>query len=155
GAHGAAWSFTLLLAGKTGDQKLRARALTRIAAQLPPSLRAVLTAVAAEGLLDAGDAQAAKTVAELACNADPSLARPAATRAKVGFVAGGRWGAEAMERAMSIVVPRASLCRALASAYDALGEPLLAAAWAQRLAALRPGDLDAVRARLERSMRSD
>ena len=155
GVHAAAWSLTLLLAGKSGDFKLRARALARIASQLPPSLRAVLTAVAAEGLLDAGEAQAAKSAAELACNADPSLARPAATRAKVGLLLGDRWGAEAMERAMSIIVPRASLCRALAATYDALGEPLLAAAWAQRLAALRPGDLDAVRARLERAMRAD
>jgi cellulose synthase operon protein C len=154
GEYGAAFSLMLLLAGKTGDFTLRARALTRIAAQLPPSLRAVLTAVAAEGLLDGGDQEAAKQAAELACNADPSLARPAAARAKVGLLAGGRWGAESMERAMSIVVPRAALCRALAATYDSLGEPLLAAAWAQRLAALRPGDLDAARARLERAMRS-
>jgi tetratricopeptide (TPR) repeat protein len=153
--HGAAFSFVLLLAGKMGDTACRARALLRIAAQLPPSLRAVLTAVAAEALFETGDVQAAKSAAELACNADPSLARPAATRAKVGLLLGDRWGAEAMERAMSIVVPRASLCRALASTYDALGEPLLAAAWGQRLAALRPGDLDAVRARLERAMRSE
>ncbi|HEX6274190.1 MAG TPA: hypothetical protein VFZ53_14175, partial [Polyangiaceae bacterium] len=155
GVHVAAWSLMLLLSGKTGELALRARALLRIASLLPPSLRAVLTAVAAEGLLAGGDAQAAKSAAELACNADPSLARPAATRAKVGLLLGDRWGAEAMERAMSIIVPRASLCRALAGVYDALGEPLLAAAWAQRLAALRPGDLDAARARLERAMRSE
>jgi tetratricopeptide (TPR) repeat protein len=155
GNHAAGYSLMLLLAGKTGDTALRARALLRIAAELSPSLRAALTAVAAEGLLESGDVEAAKSAAELACNADPSLARPAAARAKVGLLLGDRWGAEAMERAMSIVVPRASLCRALASTYDALGEPLLAAAWAQRLAALRPGDLDALRARLERAMRSE
>ncbi len=155
GSHGAAYSLLLLLAGKTGDFKLRARSLVRIASTLPPSLRAVLTAVAAEGLLDGGDTEGAKRAAELACNADPSLARPAAVRAKVGLLLGDRWGAESMERAMSIVVPRASLCRALATTYDALGEPLLAAAWAQRLAALRPGDLDAARARLERAMRGE
>ncbi len=102
GAHAAADSLALLLAAQRGDKKIRALALAKITSQLPPSLRAVLLAVAAEEQLAVGDAEGARVVAELACNADPSLARPAAARARVGAVLGGRAGAESIERAMSI-----------------------------------------------------
>jgi cellulose synthase operon protein C len=152
GGHAPAYNFTLLLAAQSGDQRSRALALARIAGQLPPSLRAVLTAIAAEELLATGDVEGAKSASEQACNADPSLARPAAARARVGVAVGGRWGAEVIERALGIVVPRSSLCAALARIYDELEEPLLAATWAQRLGSLRPGDLDAARARLLRAL---
>jgi hypothetical protein len=155
GAHGPAYHLALLLAAQRGDRQARALALARVAAQLPPSLRAVLLAVAAEEQLAAGDVEGARTASEQACNADPSLARPAAARAKVGVAVGGRGGAEAIERALSIVVPRPALSSALADILDRLGEPLLAAAWAQRAGSLRPGDLDAGRARLARALASD
>ena len=155
GAHGPAWSLTLLLAAQCGDKRAHALALARVAGQLSPSLRAVLLAVAAEEQLAAGDADGARVTSEQACSADPSLARPAAARARVGVATGGRWGAEAIERAMSIVVPRPALSAALADILDRLGEPLLAAAWAQRSGALRPGDLDAARGRLARALASD
>jgi tetratricopeptide (TPR) repeat protein len=152
GAHGAAYNFALLLAAQQKQDGARAQALVRIAGQLAPSLRAVLTAVAADELLRAGNVDAARLAAEQAANADPSLARPAAARARVGVVMGGRPGAEAVERAMSIVVPRPALCAALAATYEELGEPLLAAAWAQRLGALRPGDLAAGENRVRRAL---
>jgi hypothetical protein len=152
GTHGPAYSAALVLAAQLKDDAVRARALVRIAAPLSPSLRAVLTAVAAEELLRTDDVEAARLAAEHAANADPSLARPAAARARVGAVLGGRAGAEAVERAMSIVVPRSALCAALAQSYEELGEPLLAAAWAQRLGALRPGDLVAGELRLRRAL---
>jgi hypothetical protein len=155
GAHGPAYHLALLLAAQRGERQARALALARVAGQLPPSLRAVLLAVAAEEELACGDVEGARAASEQACNADPSLARPAAARARVGVAVGGRWGAEAIERAVSIVVPRPSLSSALADIFDRLGEPLLAAAWAQRAGALRPGDLDAARARLGRAMASD
>ena len=153
GSHAAAWNFTLLLAAQQKDQRSRALSIGRIAGQLPPSLRAVLTAVAAEELLAAGDVEAARAASEQACNADPSLARPAAARARVGVVVGGRFGAEAIERALSIVVPRPALCAALARIYDSLVEPLLSTTWAQRMGTLRPGDLDAASGRLARARR--
>jgi hypothetical protein len=155
GAHGPAYCLTLLLAAEAGDQQARALALCRIATQLPPSLRAVLLAVAAEELLAAGDVEGARSTSEQACNADPSLARPALARARVGMRVGGRWGAEAIERAMSIVVPRPALSSALSTILDELNEGLLAAAWAQRSATLRPGDLGAACGRLARAVRSD
>jgi len=152
GAYGAAWNLTLLLSAQQKNDAARAQALGRIAGQLAPSLRAVLTAVAADELLRTGNVEGARLAAEQAANADPSLARPAAARARVGVALAGRAGAEAVERAMSIVVPRSDLCASLAAIYEELGEPLLAAAWAQRLGALRPGDLGAAVKRLNRAI---
>ncbi len=150
GSHAALWSLALLIAAQRGSHVLHARALLRVAAQLAPPFRATLSSVAAEALLDAGDLGAARAAADQACHSEPSLARPIAARARVGLVTGDRWGAEAMERAMGVIVPRAELCRALAKTYEALDEPLLSMAFTQRLIALRPGDLEAARARLER-----
>ncbi|MEP7051257.1 MAG: hypothetical protein ABJB12_12935 [Pseudomonadota bacterium] len=150
GSYPALWSLALLIAAQRGSHALRARALLRVATQLAPAFRATMSSVAAEALLDAGDVDAARAAADQACHAEPSLARPVAARARVGLVTGDRWGAEAMERAMGVIVPRAELCRALAKTYDALAEPLLAMAFTQRLIALRPGDLEAARARLTR-----
>ncbi|MEO7034474.1 MAG: hypothetical protein ABI548_11270 [Polyangiaceae bacterium] len=149
GSHPAVWSLALLIAAQRGSHALHARALLRVAGQLAPPFRATLSSVAAEALLDAGDVSAARAAADQACHSEPSLARPIAARARVGLVTGDRWGAEAMERAMGVIVPRAELCRALAKTYDALDEPLLSMAFTQRLIALRPGDLEAARARLE------
>ncbi|HEX3773420.1 MAG TPA: hypothetical protein VHV51_03090, partial [Polyangiaceae bacterium] len=150
GSHVAVWSLALLIAAQEGVRLVHARALLRVAAQLAPPFRAILSSVAAEDLLGVGELSAARAAADQACHADPSLARPVAARARVGLATNDRWGAEAMERAMGVIVPRAELCRALAATYEALGEPLLAMAFTQRLIALRPGDLKAARARLER-----
>lgn len=151
GAH-AAWSATLLLAAELVEEATRARALLLLAGSLPPALRATLTAVAAEWLLAAGELERARRAADQACHADPSSPRPVATRARVGLVTRDRWGADAMERAMGVTVPGAAMCGALAEAYDAIGEPLLANAWVQRQVALRPGDLGAARTRLSRAL---
>jgi cellulose synthase operon protein C len=150
--QGAAWSMALLLAAQRGEQLIHARALLRIASSLVPSVRAVLSALAAEALLDAGQVDAARAAAEQACNAEPSLTRPIAARAAVGGVTRDRWGADALEKAMGAIVPRAASCAALAEIYDSIGEPLLATAWSQRRVALRPGDLEAARDRLRRAM---
>ncbi|HKO47059.1 MAG TPA: hypothetical protein VJV79_05010 [Polyangiaceae bacterium] len=150
----AAWSLALLLAAGRGAKALHARALLRVAALLAPAFRAILSSVAAEELLESADLELARTAADQACHADPSLARPVAARARVGLLTGDRWGAEAMERAMGVIVPRAELCRALARTYEGLGEPLMSMAFTQRLIALRPGDLDAARARLEHVTRA-
>ncbi|MEO6601283.1 MAG: hypothetical protein ABIQ16_15505, partial [Polyangiaceae bacterium] len=147
-SHAGAWSLALLLAAQRGAPALHARALLRVAAQLAPAFRATLSSVAAEELLEASDLAGARQAADQACHADPSLARPVAARARVGLVTSDRWGATAMERAMGVIVPRAELCRALARTYEALGEPLLAMAFTQRLIALRPGDLEAAKTRL-------
>jgi len=153
GSHVAVWSHALLIAAQRGVPLLHARALLRVATQLAPSFRAILSSIAAEDLLDCRDLSAARTASDQACHADPTLARPVAARARVGLVTADRWGAEAMERAMGVIVPRAELCKALARTYEALGEPLLSMAFTQRLIALRPGDLEAARARLERVTR--
>lgn len=150
GAQPAVACSALLLAAQRGADSVRARALLRVSAGLAPSLRAVLGSLAAEILLDGGELERARVAAEQAAHADPSLARPAAVRARVGVLSGDRAGAEALERAMGVVVPRASACQELANVYERLGEDILALAWTQRRIALRPGDLDAARARLAR-----
>jgi hypothetical protein len=150
GVTPAAACMTLLLSAQRGQDALRARSLWHLAGGLSPSLRAVLGSVAAEALLEAGEIERARAAAEQACHADPSLARPVASRARVGLAIGDRQGIEALERAMGVIVPRAALCGELADAYERLGEPILALAWTQRRIALRPGDALAARARLVR-----
>ena len=146
--------MALLLAAQRGVEAVRARALLRVAAGLAPSLRAVLGSLAAEALLDGGEVERARVAAEQAAHADPSLARPVAVRARVGLLHGDRAGAEALERAMGVVVPRAAACMELANVYERLGEDMLALAWTQRRIALRPGDLEAARSRLSRMRKS-
>lgn len=153
GSHSAAWCMALLLAGQRGDETLRAHALHRLSATRSAPVRAVLCAVAGEIFLRAGHLDLAKAAVEQAVASDPSLARPIAARAAVALAFGDSAGADAMERAMGVVVPRAKLCQALANAYDQLGEPLLALAFGQRRIALRPGDLDAARDRLVRNLK--
>lgn len=154
GSQPAAWSLALLLSAGSNAKALHARAMLRVAAQLASPFRAILSSIAAEELLDCGELDLERSAADQACHADPSLARPVAARAKVGLQFADRWGAEAMERAMGVIVPRAELCRALARSYEVLGEPLLSMAFTQRLIALRPGDLQAARARLEHVTRA-
>ncbi|HVY29274.1 MAG TPA: hypothetical protein VHB79_22095 [Polyangiaceae bacterium] len=154
GAQPAVACMALLLAAQRGVEPVRARALLRVASGLSPSLRAVLGSLAAESLLDGGELERARVAAEQASHADPSLARPVAVRARVGLLSGDRAGAEALERAMGVVVPRASTCMELANVYERLGEDILALAWTQRRIALRPGDLDAARSRLSRMRKS-
>jgi hypothetical protein len=150
GSQPAVACMALLLAAQRGVEAVRARALLRVASGLSPSLRAVLGSLAAEALLDGGEVERARVAAEQASHADPSLARPVAVRARVGLQSGDRAGAEALERAMGVVVPRAQACAELSAVYERLGENLLSLAWTQRRIALRPGDLDAARARLRR-----
>ena len=150
GAQPSVACMALLLAAQRGVEAVRARALLKVASGLSPSLRAVLGSLAAEALLDGGEVERARVAAEQASHADPSLARPIAVRARVGLLHGDRAGAEALERAMGVVVPRAAACAELANVYERLGEDILALAWTQRRIALRPGDLDAARSRLSR-----
>jgi tetratricopeptide (TPR) repeat protein len=150
GVQPAVACMALLLAAQRGADAVRARALSRVATGLSPSLRAVLSSLVAELFLDAGELERAQLAAEQAAHADPSLARPVAVRARIGMSNGDRAGAEALERAMGVVVPRAAACAELSDVYERLGEPILALAWTQRRLALRPGDLDAARSRLMR-----
>ncbi|MDF3065325.1 MAG: hypothetical protein K0R38_926 [Polyangiaceae bacterium] len=154
GAWPAVACSAALLAAQRGADGVRARALLRVSSGLSPSLRAVLGSLAAEALLDGGELERARVAAEQAVHADPSLARPAAVRARAFVLSGDRTGAEALERAMGMVVPRAAACLELANVYDRLGEDILALAWTQRRIALRPGDLDAARSRLLRTRKS-
>jgi cellulose synthase operon protein C len=150
-AHPAACSMALLLAARLGDESTRAEALLRIAQPLSPTSRAILTSVAAEAWLLAGALDRARTAAQQATNVDPSLSRPTAVLAQIALLSGPTpEAADALERAMGVVVPRASLAEALAEAHEALGHPELSLMWTQRWLALRPGDPRAARTLLGR-----
>lgn len=137
----AAWCAAYSYAAAAHDDAGRARALTRLAPPLPPPLRAVLLAVAADAWRAAGDLEAARDAALAACRADPSLTRPIATAARVALVDRAGPGRIALlERSMAVVVPRAVTCGELALAYAEQGDATLSLAWTQRWLALRPGD---------------
>ncbi|MEB2313141.1 MAG: hypothetical protein OZ928_14925, partial [Polyangiaceae bacterium] len=150
GAHSSAWCMGMVLAARLGDGASRARALLRIASTLAPALRAALTGVAADALLEAGELVAARAAAEQASHVDPALARPVATLAAIALVAQDASSPRALERAMGVIVPRAELCRALADSYEGAGEGALAIVWTQRWLTLTPGAPAAAHALLRR-----
>ncbi|HET9932422.1 MAG TPA: tetratricopeptide repeat protein [Polyangiaceae bacterium] len=155
GAFPACISMIVALSAQSGEELLRARALLRLGASLPPPLRSVLCAVAAEILLRKSELTAARSAAEQAVVADSSSARALVTRGAVGAVLRDQAGIEAMERALAVAVPRAELCEALASAYDAIEQQEVSFAYCLRRIALRPSDPVAAADRLTRATHSD
>lgn len=151
GTHAALCAFVLVLAARREEERLWARAIARLAAPMSSSVRAVMLAVAAEALLSSGDVDAAREAAEQATRADPSQARPVGVLATIALARPpDREVAEALERAMGFIVPRAQLCEALAVAHEKLGDPALALVFTQRWLTLRPGDPHAIRTLLGR-----
>ena len=123
-AHAQAWSYAVVLAARRDDPVRRARALSRLSQPLSASVRAVALAVSAEALLEAGDLDGASSASDQARRADPSLARPVGVLAAVALRRGpSEESAEAIDRAMGVIVPRPALCEALAEAHEALGDP--------------------------------
>ncbi|MFO7179427.1 MAG: hypothetical protein DIU78_012075 [Pseudomonadota bacterium] len=153
-ADAAGLSFLLVLATEQGDERTRARTLVRLATELSEEPRAVLLAVAAEILLSLGDVDGARAAADRAVGANPTETRAIAARAAVGARTLDAWGAEAMERALGVIAPSASLCQALADTYERLGDAELALAFSQRRVAIRAGDVAAACDRLERACRT-
>jgi hypothetical protein len=133
-----------------GDVRAQAVSLERLAEVSSPALVSILFAVAADRHLACGDRPAARRAAERATQADPTSARSIAVLAEAVLEERDRAAAAAVERAIALVGPRATWCRALAEALDALGEAELAVGWSQRCVALRPGDRDAILALIAR-----
>ena len=121
-----------------GPRAERAIAIEHIAGPARAPLRAILLAVAAD--LYARDAPDAARVAALhACEADPMCARALTTLSSIPDPTPHRVSAEAIERAMTRVVPRGAWCEELSRVLDALGDPAAAFSWTQRWVALCPG----------------
>ena len=133
---GLAWTLAALVR----EPAARARALLATSVRLAPALRAVLASVAADSFVEAGELELARGAAEQAQQADPSLVRPVATLARVAVRSKSADLADALERAMGVIVPRGELCEALASSHEQAGDRTLVLAWTQRWLALRPGD---------------
>ncbi len=123
----------------------------RLAEVSSPALVSILFAVAADRHLACGDRPAGPSGGRApATQADPTSARSIAVLAEAVLEERDRAAAAALERAIALVGPRATWCRALAEALDALGEAELAVGWSQRCVALRPGDRDAILALIAR-----
>ncbi len=150
GSHRAGLAMLFALATSAGRAGLRADALRRIAQWFEPHLAALLSSIAADLFIAAGDESNARRAAEQACHADSSSPRSIAALARATLGQRDRVAAFALERAVGVVVPRGFWCRALAETFDVLGEPGRALAWTQQALALRPGDRTVGAALLER-----
>lgn len=168
--HRGAASAALLFATRTWRVKERADALVQLAGPVWPALRAVLLASAAELYVAVGELGLARKASELACEADPTSARAVATRAHAliaghdvesseatarsatpAAVRSDRLAAASVERAITTVFPRGTLCDGLARMLEGMGEHGLALGWTQRWLALHPGCIDATRHLIRRA----
>jgi len=149
-ALAAAWVNAAL----ADDARTRAGALEHLGAACSTPVRAVMLAVAADTLVAAGDAPAARHLAELACQTDPSSARSVAALAATVLGAHDRTAASALERGIHVVFARSVWCTALAEALEAMGELGFSVGWTQRGCALRPGDRRGVLVLLRRIVRA-
>lgn len=136
-----------LLAQQQGRPLAAAPALEALASPQVPKVKAVLMALAAEAWARSGLLDEALRAIKLSVLADPECARAARVHADL-VLQTERGHAEAIERAVSLVLPRAMWCEALAQRYRQT-EPALAMAWAERRLVLCPGSLSAARALLE------
>ena len=134
-------------AEKEADVVGAAAALEALARSQTPKVRCLLTTLAAEKLAGGSHFEWAMRLIKDAILADPDSARAVRVHADLGLRA-DRGYAEAIERAVSLVLPRAGWCEALAERYRK-GDPALAMAWAERRLVLCPGSLDAAQSLLE------
>lgn len=148
--HRSGWAMAFALGARAGRENLRAEALLCIASLKQPHLNALLSSVASDIFLAAGDDAGARRAAEQACHADSASPRSIGALARATIGQRDRVAAVALERAAGVVLPRAELCRALAATFDVLDDPALALAWTQRGLALRPGDRTQAAALLSR-----
>jgi hypothetical protein len=149
--HRGAACAALFLATRVDRPRARAEALGQLAGPVWPALRSMLLAVAAELYAEVGAAEAARTSAEQACEADPSCARAVSALARIAGSTGDALGAAALERAMTAVLPQGASCERLARTFEALEDMELALAWTQRWLALRPGSPQAMDRLLRRA----
>jgi len=140
--------FFSLAAGRASEA---ARAFEALASADRATVRAVLLAAAADYHVAAGEIAEARRTGEAAVAADGRSARACASLSRAAADGADREAAVALERAISVVAPRAWLCEALARCLEQIGEGALSYAWTQRWAALAPGDGRAVRELMRRS----
>jgi tetratricopeptide (TPR) repeat protein len=133
-----------------GNLRLSALALEAIAARSPAALRGVLFAVASDRHRQWGDRRAARSAAMAATEADPEDSRCAAALADAVVGDCDADAANAIERAVALVGPRADWCSAMADALQVLGRREQAVVWTLRNVTLRPGDRQAVETLLDR-----
>jgi hypothetical protein len=117
--------------------------------------RAIASDLTAHAFSAAVDEHLTRRVGGDESEADPRSARSVAALADASAARPGDPGAAAaIERAISMIGPRAAWCSALADALEGSGEAKLAADWSQRLLAIRPGDRKAIELVLARLVRA-
>ncbi len=149
-ASAAAWVSSVVDADLGGQ----AVALERVAATAAPGAAAVLLTSAADRYAAAGRADDARRVAEMATQTGAAEARCIAALADAVAGESSRPAAAVLERAISVVGPRAGWCASLARMLEELGEAGLAVGWSQRLVALVPGDRASIERLIARLLRA-
>jgi tetratricopeptide (TPR) repeat protein len=145
----AATARAWVRASVESDRAGAAVALERVSSSMAPALQTILCSAAARLHAGEGNSKAARRAAEAAVKADPTSARSVAVMADAVSGDGDRAAAAAVERAVSLIGPRADWCGSLLRALTALGERELAAGWTQRWVALSPGNREAIEQLLE------
>jgi hypothetical protein len=138
------------LASLEGTPLQRAEGLASLATRARADVSAALHSYVSGYYLSAEDRVAAFHHAELACQANPSAARPIVCCAEVAEQAPPRVATLALERASELVVPRARYCQRLVQLAVEQDEPDVALRWARRWASLLPLDVEASRVLLTR-----
>ncbi|MCH2107745.1 MAG: hypothetical protein MK135_00310 [Polyangiaceae bacterium] len=129
-----------IVSGRALRTVSRLRALALLAPHLPDEPRAVLLAVAAEGLLSQGFQEEARGHAELAASLLPSSGRVMATLARVALNDPQSASPLQLESSLAVLVAQGQACHVLAEAARRRRSYRLAMTWAERRFLLRPGD---------------
>ncbi len=136
------------------EPETRARALLDVARAFSGSIRAVVAAIAAELLLDAGFTADAAVAVDLAVEADPSWQRGIAAQALLAQRDPDASTAAVLERSLAVVLARTQACAVLAESSERRGALRLALTWTQRQLSLRPGNPSIARQFLRRAVLS-
>jgi tetratricopeptide (TPR) repeat protein len=130
--------WVVTLARRMVDKRLFADALTLMARTTDSSVGAIVLALAAETYLELGDVDVARRVVDGALVVSPNSARLVNVDVALQDPNDPRSLAETLERALSIIPPRAHFAIQLADAHEKLGNLELSLAWAIRANTLRP-----------------
>ncbi|MCS6899586.1 MAG: hypothetical protein RMJ98_07690 [Myxococcales bacterium] len=142
--HREALAMTAALGALLGASTAKIEATAALTVGLPGEIRSTVLSWAARAIAAQGDLDRARKLAEQASHADPDSPRAAVALAERYLGVRDRVAALALERAVALTIPTGELCRELLRIHEALNQPEVALAWAQRGLALRPGDQEAI-----------
>ncbi len=145
-------SAALVFACRQRAVRERAEALGVLVGNLEAQVAGPLLAVAVDLWMVLGETERALAMSRRAVRTDPTSPRAVVARAGASLGRLNRDGVDAIEQAISAVVPRGVFCDAVAEALGELGERELSFGWTQRWLALRPASPEASEALLLRAL---